>query len=280
MSTVSSLFLYVIVIVIVIALLLLAVWLLNEIARNKYSGNAVKSMLLPGQVPLSLADWEPITSVDGVFTCNGTAPLEGLSERVQLSVKSKNELAINNFTKSVKFQFNPIYKPLPIDIIQQLLKFFGISSSLMAEVKISDGEAGSSFIHDSFLTEQDVLLEFGMQAVDNSEAKKKLVAEPGYFAVAFNIDPTITRVHEINKCDQNCPSNCNQKNWYCSEVKNIRVTVSASVGSVNSTPGSIVKTGKSVTVSINNPKKEKKYLSVGGRAKNDNTYSLTGTWNN
>ena len=287
MSTVSSLFLYIIVIVIVIALLLWAVWLLNKIARDRYHNRFVTPMLLPGQTSLTLADWEAISppGLDGVMMCNGTAPLVGLPDQAQLSLKSKDQSAIVDFTKNVKFQFSPIYEPLPIDIIQKLLKFFGISSSSIAEMRKSDGDTDSSLMNDGFLSGQDVLLEFGMQAGSVSGAKEKPSAErtsaagSKYFAVAFNIDPTITRVHEIDKCPDDCVSNCNRKNYYSSKEKNIRVTVSVSKGSVKANPGSNVNTGGSVTVEISNPEGKKKYLSIGGRAQNANTYSLTGTWN-
>ncbi|MBK9207494.1 MAG: hypothetical protein IPL71_03970 [Anaerolineales bacterium] len=87
--SISGPLLYVIVIVIVIALLFLAVWLLNEIARNRYQNRFVTCML-PDQTSLSLADWDEISppGLDGVMVYNSTAPLKGLSDKIQLSERS------------------------------------------------------------------------------------------------------------------------------------------------------------------------------------------------
>ena len=259
--SISSPLLYVIVIVIVIALLFLAVWLLNEIARNRYQNRFVTPMLLPGQVSLSLADWDEISppGLDGVMVCNGTAPLKGLSDKIQLSVKSKYKPAIEDFTENVKFQFSPIYEPPPTEVFQQLISYLGKSSDSNVE-------------KDVILDDHDWLLEFGMQASAKDAGNK-------FFAVAFNIDPTITRKHAINTCPEDCTSNCNKKNRYTSKEKNINVKIKVSKGSIDADPGGIIKTGDSKNVSISNPNNDTKTLKIGGREANKNTYSLTGTWN-
>ena len=261
MSTVSSPLLYVIVMVIVIALLFLAVWLLDIIARNRYYKRFVTPMLLPGQVSLSLADWGEISppGLDGVMVCNGTAPLKGLPDKIQLSVKSKNKAAIEDFTENVKFQFSPIYEAPPTEVFQQLISYLGKSSDSNVE-------------KDVILDDHDWLLEFGMQASGKDAGNK-------FFAVAFNIDPTITRKHAINTCPDDCTSNCNKKNKYTSTEKNINVKIKVSKGSIDANPGGTIKTGTSKNIPIPNPNGDTKSLTIGGREKDKNTYSLSGTWN-
>ena len=284
--------LYVIIAIVAIALLLLILWLLGESRRKKYHEDAVRYMLQPERAPVPLATWGAISAPDdnGVMTCSATTSLDGLNDQVEFVLKSKDLPLIEDFTKSVKFRFSPIYTPLPSDPFDSLLKALGIRRR--SSTQVSNEEPGlmktatSPFAEGPVLEAHDVLLEFGMpEAMPESKAQegRRLSAKNGkpYYAVAFNIDPTIRRVHTVGACPTPVTCSCGRRDYYSSTERNISVTVSASVGSVNSILGTSAPTlsaGQSTTLTLSNPEGYRRYFSVGGRSLGDNAYGLVGTW--
>jgi hypothetical protein len=119
-----------------------------------------------------------------------------------------------------------------------------------------------------------------MQGKTGGSARKDEGTGKTYYAVAFNIDPTITRDHALGACPTiSCP--CNGRHYYSTSQINITETVYASAGSVDAVLGaatSVVYTGQEYTLSLYNPAGYYRYSSIGGRNLGNNYYRLTGTW--
>jgi len=283
MKLISGPALGVIIFLAVLALLIFIVWLFGEFRKKKYHDQVVEYMQQSERTPVLLTTWGEISDAaeNGVMTCRASSDLEGLTDQVQLTLYGKDKSAIESFTQNVKFRFSPIYSQPPADVFQSL-------RMKTQRTPVAKSSKDTALLSEAIVLEaDDLLLEFGMQ-IERPPAvstKKSRVASQNenrpYFAVGFNIDPTIRRIHAVGRCPTPITCGCNRKNYYYSKEKNIRVTISVTVGEVDATLGStsIVKAGQSATKSPSNPNGDVKTLSIGGRALNDNTYGLTGTWN-
>ncbi len=282
MALASSPSLSVIIIVVVIVLLLVALWLLNESRKKQYYDDAMKYILAPERAPVVLTTWETSSGPDpdGVLCWNATATLEGLADEVELVLQSKDELAMKEFVANAKFRFSPIYTRPPVDIFQALRRTAGPRGGLSRQASSEMthvAKAGEPAV--PVLGPYDLRLDFGPKISERSAGRSQ--ADRAYYAVAFNIDPTIYRNHPLgsSSCGSSC--SCDRRHSYYTNQTDITATVSALEGSVDASLGwsiPILSTGQSATLSLYNPDRYWQYLYVHGRSLYSNTYRLTGTW--
>lgn len=277
MKFISDPLLYAIIFVAAIALLLFVLWLLGRIRTNQYYDAIIKYMRQPERDPEALTTWSGISDPDanGVMTSAADYPLEGVSDEIKLTVYGKDKPTLEEFIQNVKFSFSPIFTPPPSDPFEQVRR-------LTRSQTEPTSKAAQASPNPADLKTYDWLLVFDMTQTDDGYARqtgKEGEPQP-YFAVGFNIDPTIKRTHAMGRCPSSGCS-CNKTNNYNSNKKDIQVTVTVSVGAVDATLGSkyTISAGESKKLTLSNSSGSLQTLSVGGRNVGDNTYKLAGTWN-
>lgn len=287
MEITFSPFLLVLILVVVLILVPFLLWLYGEFLKKKYFDHAVDYMLQPERAPQPVTTWTPVSAPDanGVYTSTATAPLDDTNEQIGLEIRCNDLMEYEEFTRNVKVRFSPIYEPPPPDPFDSLLKTLslkrGLKGDMAKQLAVTERVVGKIPVEEDSSEEEvgpELLLQFGVLNQTRGQYGAAAEERKEYYAVAFNIDPTIRREHAINQCPRPRRCKCNVRHTYSSTEANIRVTVAVSVGAVGAATSN-VSAGGTATITIANPTQTTKRMVISGKRAGDNTYRLSGTWN-
>jgi hypothetical protein len=272
MTTAPSL-LPIVFILVVVILLGLLLWFLLRDPWKQYAAH-ITAGLLPSNT--KKIDWSPISPPDanGIQTTTGLYNLTADAGYIGIKTSGKNEEAIQEFIKEVKFYFEPIFEKIPSDPLSQLrgLLFQGNPRAGKYQTDVPSHmlkrEAGP--VTDVQLNqEKDLFVEFTFEPEQKSGTNHQ---EKKVQAIAFVVDPHIS---------------AGQTRSYWASVTGVYDTVYVSGGSVSATlrksgswiDGGSIGTGRSDVMSSYIYSSVQSFsLSVYGTS-GTNYYTLSGTWN-